>query len=95
MAIDGSDRRRVSSGEGRTTCGYYVPAGDALVYAVSLYALDRSRKWRAGAALFKGGFILIDKMTHETVAAGMIPVIAPIGAGEDGPAPPVEIRPHS
>ena len=32
--------------------------GDALVYAVSLYALDRSQKWRAGAALFKGGFIL-------------------------------------
>ncbi len=33
--------------------------GDALVYAVSLYALDRSLKWRAGAALFKGGFILV------------------------------------
>ncbi len=32
--------------------------GDALVYAVSLYALDRSLKWRAGAALFKGAFIL-------------------------------------
>lgn len=31
---------------------------DALVYAVSLYALDRSARWRAGAALFKGGFIL-------------------------------------
>jgi Co/Zn/Cd efflux system component len=33
--------------------------GDALVYAVSLYALDRSARWRAGAALFKGGFILV------------------------------------
>jgi Co/Zn/Cd efflux system component len=32
--------------------------GDAIVYSVSLYALDRSEKWRAGAALFKGGFIL-------------------------------------
>jgi Co/Zn/Cd efflux system component len=32
--------------------------GDALVYAVSLYALERSARWRAGAALFKGGFIL-------------------------------------
>ena len=32
--------------------------GDALVYAVSLYALDRSARWRAGAALFKAGFIL-------------------------------------
>ena len=31
---------------------------DALVYGVSLYALDRSERWRAGAALFKGGFIL-------------------------------------
>lgn len=32
--------------------------GDALVYALSLYALDRSDRWRAGAALAKGGFIL-------------------------------------
>jgi cation diffusion facilitator family transporter len=32
--------------------------GDALVYAVSLYALSRSDRWRAGAALFKGAFIL-------------------------------------
>jgi cation diffusion facilitator family transporter len=32
--------------------------GDALVYAVSLYALERSARWRAGTALFKGGFIL-------------------------------------
>jgi Co/Zn/Cd efflux system component len=32
--------------------------GDALVYAISLYALGRSLKWRAGSALLKGGFIL-------------------------------------
>ena len=32
--------------------------GDALVYAVSLYALSRSARWKAGAALFKGLFIL-------------------------------------
>jgi Co/Zn/Cd efflux system component len=32
--------------------------GDALVYAISLYALDRSLRWRAGSALLKGGFIL-------------------------------------
>src|SRR6478609_10342614 len=32
--------------------------GDALVYAVSLYALTRSERWNAGAALFKGLFIL-------------------------------------
>lgn len=33
--------------------------GDALVYALSLYALDRSDRWKAGAALAKGGFILL------------------------------------
>jgi cation diffusion facilitator family transporter len=33
--------------------------GDALVYAFSLYALDKSAQWKAGAALFKGGFILV------------------------------------
>ncbi|HYD24150.1 MAG TPA: cation transporter [Croceibacterium sp.] len=32
--------------------------GDALVYAVSLYALARSDRWKAGAATFKGLFIL-------------------------------------
>ena len=32
--------------------------GDALVYGVSLYALARSARWKAGAALFKGLFIL-------------------------------------
>ena len=29
--------------------------GDALVYALSLYAVGRSLRWRAGAALLKGG----------------------------------------
>jgi Co/Zn/Cd efflux system component len=33
--------------------------GDALVYAISLYALDRSLRWRAGSALLKGAFILL------------------------------------
>ncbi|MGS1016993.1 cation transporter [Allosphingosinicella humi] len=33
--------------------------GDALVYALSLYALSRSDRWKAGAALAKGGFILL------------------------------------
>jgi cation diffusion facilitator family transporter len=33
--------------------------GDALVYAVSLYALARSDRWKAGAAMFKGVFILV------------------------------------
>ena len=32
--------------------------GDGLVYGISLYALDRSLRWRAGMALAKGAFIL-------------------------------------
>ena len=31
--------------------------GDALVYGLSIYALDKSDRWRAGAALMKGGII--------------------------------------
>jgi Co/Zn/Cd efflux system component len=31
--------------------------GDALVYAISLYALSRSPRWRAGAAMAKGCLI--------------------------------------
>jgi cation diffusion facilitator family transporter len=33
-------------------------AGDAFVYGLSLYALSRGARWKAGAALVKGGFIL-------------------------------------
>ena len=33
--------------------------GDALVYAASLYALARSDRWKAGAAMSKGIFILL------------------------------------
>ena len=32
--------------------------GDGLVYGISLYALEKSLKWRAGMALAKGAFIL-------------------------------------
>jgi cation diffusion facilitator family transporter len=32
--------------------------GDALVYSVSIYAIARSDRWKAGAAMFKGIFIL-------------------------------------
>jgi cation diffusion facilitator family transporter len=32
--------------------------GDALVYGISLYALTRSDRWKAGAAMFKGLLIL-------------------------------------
>ena len=33
MAIDGSQQTRVSNGQGRTTCSYFTPRGDAIVYA--------------------------------------------------------------
>lgn len=33
--------------------------GDAMVYGLSLYALERSDRWRNGAAVAKGVFILI------------------------------------
>ncbi len=33
MNADGSDVRRVSSGQGRTTCGFFAPGGREIVYA--------------------------------------------------------------
>lgn len=33
MQIDGSNVRRVSTGEGRTTCGYFFPSGDRILYS--------------------------------------------------------------
>jgi Tol biopolymer transport system component len=33
MKIDGSDVKRVSSGKGRTTCGYFYPGGTDILYA--------------------------------------------------------------
>jgi Tol biopolymer transport system component len=33
MRLDGSDQRRVSSGTGRTTCGYFYPKGNRILYA--------------------------------------------------------------
>ena len=33
--------------------------GDAMVYGLSIYALDRGTRWHARAALAKGGFILL------------------------------------
>jgi len=49
--------------------------GDALVYAVSIYALARSARWKAGAALFKGALIL-------TLGLGIaINVVAKIASG--------------
>ena len=33
MNLDGSNQRMVSNGEGRTTCGYFYPDGESIVYA--------------------------------------------------------------
>lgn len=33
MDVDGGNVRRVSTGDGRTTCAYFFPAGDRIVYA--------------------------------------------------------------
>jgi TolB protein len=33
MDLDGADLRRVSTGEGRTTCGYFFPHGDRILFS--------------------------------------------------------------
>src|ERR671932_526008 len=33
MNADGSDQHMVSTGKGRTTCGYFLPDGKTIVYA--------------------------------------------------------------
>jgi TolB protein len=33
MNLDGSEQRRVSTGRGRTTCGFFLPGGEEIVYA--------------------------------------------------------------
>lgn len=33
MNLDGSDRQLVSTGEGRTTCSYYYPSGERILYS--------------------------------------------------------------
>lgn len=53
--------------------------GDALVYMLSLYALERGLRWRAGAALIKGGVIALFgvSVAVEVIAklvAGVTPV---------------------
>ncbi len=41
MKIDGSDQRRVSTGTGRTTCGYYYPGGRQILFA-STHEADKA-----------------------------------------------------
>jgi Tol biopolymer transport system component len=38
MNADGSQRRRVSNGEGKTTCSYFFPSGDRILYASTFRA---------------------------------------------------------
>src|SRR5215468_4301778 len=38
MAADGSGRRRVSNGEGKTTCAFFFPSGDRVLYSSTLRA---------------------------------------------------------
>jgi TolB protein len=33
MNTDGTDRKRISTGTGRTTCGYFYPSGDSILFA--------------------------------------------------------------
>jgi len=40
MNLDGSDVRMVSSGRGRTTCGFFFPAGDRILYSSTEHASD-------------------------------------------------------
>jgi len=52
--------------------------GDGMVYALSLYALHRGPRWEAGAALAKGGLILVFAITvvikiATTLANGVAP----------------------
>ncbi len=41
MAADGSQRRRVSNGEGKTTCSYFFPGGERVLYASTFRAGPR------------------------------------------------------
>lgn len=41
MNLDGSDVQRVSTGDGRTTCSYYYPGGDRILYS-STHHYNRS-----------------------------------------------------
>jgi len=38
MNIDGSDKKMVSTGEGRTTCAYFLPGDDRIIYASTHHA---------------------------------------------------------
>lgn len=59
--------------------------GDASVYMLTLYALDRSLRWRAGAALVKGGIVLVFGLgilveVGRRLVVGGVPAADTIGA---------------
>ena len=37
MDVDGENLRRVSTGTGRTTCGYFLPSGDRITFSSNLH----------------------------------------------------------
>jgi cation diffusion facilitator family transporter len=51
--------------------------GDASVYALTLFAISRSARWQAGAALAKGGFMALFGVgvLTEAVAKIIVPVV--------------------
>jgi Co/Zn/Cd efflux system component len=58
--------------------------GDALVYAVTLYVLARSERWRAGAAMLKGLIMLafgvaVSVALIDRLATPVVPVASMIG----------------
>ncbi len=70
MALDGSDLQRVSTGEGRTTCGFYFPDQDILLFSSTHLsgpacppAPDRSRGYLWG--LFEYDIFTRDVRTGE------------------------------
>ncbi|MDX1674197.1 MAG: M20/M25/M40 family metallo-hydrolase [Longimicrobiales bacterium] len=41
MGLDGQDLEMVSTGDGRTTCGYFYAGGDRIVYSSTHHVMDR------------------------------------------------------
>jgi Co/Zn/Cd efflux system component len=55
--------------------------GDSLVYILSLYALERGLRWRAGAALVKGGLIaLFGVSVAVEVVAKLVSGVTPLAS---------------
>ena len=55
MKLDGSDVRQVSTGEGRTTCSYYYPSGDKILYSSTHHFSAALRASYSAGTLFAPG----------------------------------------